>query len=72
MKKIIHEARIDHYALYKAYLYLKKNNNRDVILVSLLKESVNNDEVREVLEVIYNYLVESGVIPEHDKEEQIK
>jgi len=65
IRKLVEQARMDHYALYKAYLYLKKNPNKDVLLVLLLKDS-NDKEAKEVLEVIYNYLVEIEIIPNYD------
>ena len=42
---------------------LKQNNNKDVTLVALLREAGDDNETREVLEVIYNYLIETEVIP---------
>jgi len=58
IKRLVGEAQLDHYALYKAFLYLKRNNNKDVLLVALLKENAKNKDAREVLEVIYNSLDE--------------
>jgi hypothetical protein len=55
---VVNEAQMDYYALYKAFACLKRNNNKDVLLVLLLKENADNKHAREVLEVIYNSLIE--------------
>jgi hypothetical protein len=63
IKKSVEMARMDHYGMYKAFQQLKKNHNKDVTLVALLREAGDDNETREVLEVIYNYLIETEVIP---------
>jgi len=62
VKRLVDLATIDNYALYEAYLYIKNNPNRDVLLVRLLKDTHNDANTREVLEVIYDYLTDSRVI----------
>jgi len=63
VKRLVDMALIDNYALYEAFLYLKTNANKDVLLVQLLKDVHNDVNTREVLKVIYDYLTDSQVIP---------
>jgi hypothetical protein len=65
LRRLVDQATIDNYALYEAFLQLKTNGNSDVLLVLLLRDVATTDnQAKEVLEVIYNYLREPPLIVE--------
>jgi len=49
IRKLCETAVMDNYALYEAFLYLKNNPNKDVLLVLLLKEGAADTNSKEVL-----------------------
>lgn len=52
MRRLVDLAVVDNYAMYRAFLVLKKHPNSDVLIVSLLRDADSSTE--EVLEVIFN------------------
>lgn len=62
IKRLVDSAIYDCYGLYEAFEYIKRSPCKDVLLVCLLKDHFNNDEAKNVLEVIYNFLLEIGEV----------
>lgn len=62
IKRLVDSAIYNCYGLYEAFEYIKKSPCKDVLLVCLLKDHFNNDEARDVLEVVYNFLLEIGEV----------
>ena len=64
IRKLSETAVIDNYALYEAFLYLKSNPNKDVLLVLLMKEmktGTTSDALsKEVLHTIFKCLTTSS------------
>lgn len=58
IRRLVDLATVDNYALYEVFTCLNDNLNKDVLLVSLLKEKAHNIETQRVLEVVYNILAE--------------
>lgn len=58
IRRLVDLATMDNYSLYEVFTCLNENSNKDVLLVTLLKEKVHNIETQRVLEVIYNILTE--------------
>jgi hypothetical protein len=56
IRKLSEAAVIDNYALYEAFLYLKNNPNKDVLLVLLMKEGASDSSTKEVLHTIFKCL----------------
>ena len=56
IRKLSDAAVIDNYALYEAFLYLKHNPNKDVLLVLLMKEGASDVHSKEVLHTIFTCL----------------
>ena len=56
IRKLSEAAVIDNYALYEAFLYLKNNPNKDVLLVLLMKEIASDSSTKEVLHTIFKCL----------------
>lgn len=56
VRKLTEAAVIDNYALYEAFLYLKNNPNKDVLLVLLMKEVAVNSNLKIVLHTIFKCL----------------
>jgi len=55
-RKIVDQAKVNNYSLYKAYTGFQGNANCDVLLNLLLKDITNDSTTTEVLEVIYEQI----------------
>jgi hypothetical protein len=56
LKKIVDQAKLNNYALYKAYTGFLGHPNCDILLNLLLKDVTNDYTTTEVLEVIYEQI----------------
>lgn len=70
IRKLCESAVVDNYALYEAFLYLKNNPNKDVLLVLLLKEGAADANSKEVLHTIFTCLT-TPTWTQHDEEEEL-
>jgi len=61
IRKIIDQAKLSNYLLYKSYLVLRSNNNCDVLLSLLMKDITNDITTTEVLEVISEYIQDAAM-----------
>jgi len=52
LRRLIDQAKMNNYALYKTYRFLRASNNSDVLLSLLIQESANDANGSEVLDVI--------------------
>ena len=72
IRKLSEAAVIDNYALYEAFLYLKNNPNKDVLLVLLMKEmktgTGSEGHSKEVLHTIFNCLTTPSWTDHHVEE----
>lgn len=71
VRKLSDAAVIDNYALYEAFLYLKHNPNKDVLLVLLMKEGASDIHSKEVLHSIFKCLT-TPLMYESDSEDGIE
>jgi len=60
LRRLIEQAKLNNYSLYKAYRLLKQSSSSDVLLTMLLQDSSNDAKTTEVLEVIESCI--AGVI----------
>jgi len=58
IRKVIDQAKLSNYQLYKSYVVLRANSNCDVLLNLLMKDITNDATTTEVLEVIYEHMQE--------------
>jgi hypothetical protein len=58
IRKVIDQAKLSNYQLYKSYVVLRANSNCDVLLSLLMKDITNDATTTEVLEVIYEHMQE--------------
>eukprot|EP00026_Physarum_polycephalum_P007961 Phypoly_transcript_08034.p1 GENE.Phypoly_transcript_08034~~Phypoly_transcript_08034.p1 ORF type:complete len:466 (+),score=80.75 Phypoly_transcript_08034:115-1512(+) len=64
IRKVIDQAKLSNYQLYKSYVVLRANSNCDVLLNLLMKDITNDATTTEVLEVIYEHMQEemAGIV----------
>lgn len=71
IRKLSDAAVVDNYALYEAFLYLKHNPNKDVLLVLLMKEGAADAHSKEVLHTIFKCLT-TNFLSDSDSEDAIE
>jgi hypothetical protein len=56
VRKLLDQAKLSNYSLYKIYRQLKKGTNSDVLFTLLQQDSSNDPETTEILEIIGGFL----------------
>ncbi|MGH0148773.1 UNVERIFIED_CONTAM: hypothetical protein FKN15_014332 [Acipenser sinensis] len=60
LKRLIQQAEMNHYALFRCYVFLKHCGNRDVLLQNVKVEHAEMPEAHKIVQVLEEFMYEEG------------